>query len=70
MSLRDKLPPQDVKAGQVVSAKVQGSLLPRIAARRCYFKMREAALDKEDESRSKMIRAALRWEKPLVTLKP
>ena len=49
MSPRDKLPPQDIKAGQVVSAKVQALLLHD----------ERVALEEEDKSRSEMRGAAL-----------
>ena len=59
MSPRDKLPPQDIKAGQVVPAKVQGVATSRHRHQALLLHDERVALEEEDESRSEMRGAAL-----------
>ena len=59
LSPRDKLPPQDIKAVQVVSAKVQGVATSMHRHQALLLQDERAALDEDDESRSEMREAAL-----------
>ena len=57
-SPRDKLPPQDIKAGQVVSEKVQG-VATSMHRHQALLLHERVALEEEDKSRSEMRGAAL-----------